>query len=133
MPRKKSIKHLKGKESGGRAEPEEGELTVDVYQTPGEIVIQTAVAGVNPEDLDIAITEDTVHIRGQREREEEISPKSFLCQECFWGPFSRKIILPHRVDADASQAVMKKSGILTIRLPKLAGLKEEWEEGVEEV
>ncbi|MFN7088455.1 MAG: Hsp20/alpha crystallin family protein [Candidatus Paceibacteria bacterium] len=100
-------------------ELEEGELTVDVYQTPEHIVVQTAVAGVKPEDLDIAITEDTVTIRGRREREEMVPDEDFFCKECFWGPFSRRIVLPNRVDANAAQAVMKNNGILTIRLPKL--------------
>jgi len=97
---------------------EEGELTVDVYETPEEVVIRTAVAGVKAEDLDIAITEDTVTIRGRRENEEATLAKDYLFQECFWGPFSRKIILPKRVDPATSQAQMKNNGILTIRLPK---------------
>ena len=45
---------------------EEAQLTVDVYQTPSEIVIKTMVAGVKPEDLDVLITRDSVTIRGKR-------------------------------------------------------------------
>lgn len=103
-------------------EAEEGQLTVDVYQAPAEFVIQTAIAGVKPDDLDVNITEDMVIIRGKRERAEEFSQEGFLYQECFWGPFSRTIILPGRVDPNTSAATLK-NGVLTIRLPKVERTK----------
>lgn len=99
---------------------EEGELVVDVFQTPAEFVVQTTVAGVKAEDLDIAITEDMVTIRGKREREEKNSTADFICKECFWGSFSRKIVLPRQIDPQLANAVMH-NGILTIRLPKKPG------------
>lgn len=95
----------------------EGQLTVDVYQTPNEIVIQSTIAGVKPEDLDITIANDMVSIRGKRVREDRVPEENFYYQECYWGPFARSVILPAEVkgnDADASI----KHGILTIRLPK---------------
>ncbi len=97
----------------------EGQLTVDVYQNADEIVVQSTVAGINPEDdLEIHITNESVTIKGKRERMEKIEEKDFLYQECFWGTFSRSIILPAEVDADKATAAVK-NGILTIRLPKL--------------
>jgi len=118
MPRKKKNKETSVPSILEKFE-EEGELTVDVYQTSAEIVVQTAVAGVKPEDLDIAITDDSVTIQGKRQREEAIHHDDFFLQECFWGPFSRKVVLPHRVDSNAAQAIMKNNGVLTIRLPKV--------------
>ena len=96
----------------------EGQLTIDVYQTPSEIVIESAVAGVSPEDLDINATTDSVTIRGRRHREKEVRDEDYFYRECYWGRFSRSVILPQEVDPDAS-SVDFKNGILTIRLPKL--------------
>jgi HSP20 family protein len=100
----------------------EGELTVDVYQTDKEIVIQSAIAGIEPEDLDISIEKDMVTIRGKREKQFEEKEKNYFYQECYWGRFSRKIILPAEVNSSKIQATMK-NGILCIRIPKIEGKK----------
>jgi HSP20 family protein len=97
---------------------EEGQLTVDVYQTDNEIIVKSTVAGVSDEDLEINITGESVTIRGQREREEKIEEKDYLYRECFWGSFTRSVILPQEIDPDRSTAVLK-NGVLTIRLPKV--------------
>ncbi len=99
-------------------EETEGQLTVDVYQTPEEIVVQSAVAGVEPEDLEINITNESVTIKGKREKKEKIEESDYIYQECFWGKFSRSIILPQEVDPEKSTATLK-NGILTIKMPKL--------------
>lgn len=96
----------------------EGELTVDVYQTDTDIVIQSAIAGVKGENLDITIENDLVIIRGTREKNIEVEEKNYFHQECYWGSFSRKIILPVEVDPSRAQASMK-DGILTIKIPKI--------------
>lgn len=101
----------------------EGQLTIDVYQTKNELVIQSAIAGVKPENLDILIEGDVITIRGNRERSFEDTtnpptPENYFAQECYWGPFSREIILPVEVDPGRVEAAMKE-GILTIRIPKI--------------
>ena len=95
----------------------EGELAIDVYQTEKELVIQSAIAGIKPEDLDISMERDVIAIKGRRQKpfEEE---GDYFTQECYWGPFSREIILPAEVDPERIEAVMK-DGILTIRIPKI--------------
>lgn len=96
----------------------EGQLAVDVLQDhTNNIVIVSTVAGVNPEDLDVAITNDMVTIRGRRKPPFEVTDEQFFFQECYWGGFSRSIILPTDVKADASKATLK-NGVLTITLPK---------------
>ena len=97
---------------------EEGQLTVDVWQTPDEIIVQAIVGGVKPEDLDISVTHDMVTLRGKRERQKEVSGNDFFYQELYWGAFSRSILLPQEVDADEAEATIK-NGLLAIRLPKL--------------
>lgn len=96
----------------------EGQLTIDVFESPTEIVIKSTIAGVNAENLDIDIKEDIVTIRGFRKKDEEIADESYLYQECYWGAFSRTVILPDTIDVQRSRATLK-NGILTIRLPKL--------------
>jgi len=100
------------------AEEEEGQLTVDVYQTPSEIVIKTMVAGVKPDDLDVGITRDSVTIRGRREEERTVADDDYYHRELYWGSFSRTIVLPEEVDVDEAEAV-EKFGMLILRLPKL--------------
>lgn len=96
----------------------EGHLTIDVYQNDENIVIESTIAGVNVDDLDIAITPESVTIKGRREKKEKVKKDDYLYQECFWGKFSRSIILPQEIDPDKSHAALK-DGILKIVLPKV--------------
>ena len=95
----------------------EGQLTIDVYQTDSDIVIKSTIAGVKPEDLDVAINNDMVTITGERKQEETVTDENYYYQECYWGSFSRSVVLPVDVVADKAEAALK-NGILTIRLPK---------------
>ena len=99
-------------------EENEGQLTVDVYQTPGDIVIKTMVAGVRPEDLDVAITRDMVTIRGKREEERNVASDDYFHKELYWGSFSRTILLPQEVEIEEAEAI-EKHGLLIIKLPKV--------------
>ncbi len=99
-------------------EAQEGELPVDMYQTPDAIVIRALVAGVTPDDLDIAITRDMVTIRGKREEYREAGTDDYYHRELFWGSFSRTLVLPEEVVIDEADA-QEKHGLLEIRLPKV--------------
>lgn len=96
----------------------EGELAVDVYQTPTHIIIKAMIAGVRPDNLDVTIARDSVTIRGKREQASEASGDDFFYQELYWGAFSRVIVLPQEIDTDGAEA-SEKHGLLIIRLPKL--------------
>lgn len=100
----------------------EGQLTIDVYQTPNDIVIKSTIAGVQPENIDITMSNDMITIKGKRKKDEEVSEEDYYYQECYWGPFSRSVILPVDVEVDRAKASMK-NGILTIRLPKIEKVK----------
>jgi len=102
-------------EQGGDLKTD-GQLTIDIYQTESDLVIQSAVAGVDLKDLDISIDKDLVLIKGKRNKPNK-EKADYFCKECYWGTFSRKIILPVEVNCDKIQAVLKK-GILTIKIPK---------------
>jgi HSP20 family protein len=102
----------------GWADQEEGQLAVDVQETEKEIVIRSAIAGVQPEDLEVSVHNDLLTIRGHRHVEEEKEEGRWLVQECHWGSFSRSLILPSEVDVEKIDAEMK-NGVLTVRLPKI--------------
>ena len=97
---------------------EEGELAIDMYQTPTEIIVKAMVAGVKPEDIDISITRDMITIRGKREESHDITGDDFFHRELYWGAFSRTIILPQEIEVEETEAV-NKNGLLIIRAPKL--------------
>lgn len=96
----------------------EGQLAIDVYQTDDSVVVKAPIAGVKPEDLEISINDDSVSVKGQRKEEKEITTDNYLCQECYWGSFSRTYNLPVAVDSEKAKAGLK-NGILVITIPKL--------------
>lgn len=95
----------------------EGQLSCDVYQDKDNIVIKSTMAGVDPKNLDISVTNDLLTIRGFRETDEEVEEDDYYCRECYWGAFSRSIVLPQEVDQQKIRANLK-NGVLTIKLPK---------------
>ncbi len=100
----------------------EGQLTIDVYQTANDIVIKSTIAGVKPEDLNVSINNDMLTIKGTRKNDAKIKAEDYYYQECYWGPFSRSVILPVDVETDKIKAELK-NGILTIILPKASKAK----------
>jgi len=120
-------KHLKVQSEGGKGgeieetvemPEEEGELTIDMYQTKEALIIEAMVAGVKPENLDISITREMVTIRGHREEQKEATGDDYFYQELYWGSFSRTIVLPQEIEPEESSA-KSKNGLLKIRLPKI--------------
>ena len=96
----------------------EGELSIDVFHDQDNIYIQSTVAGVKPSDLQISVHHDMVTIRGERKNEHQAAGDDYFCRECFWGRFSRSIILPFNVQTDKILAELT-DGVLTVTLPKL--------------
>lgn len=96
----------------------DGQLTVDVYQTPNEIIIETMISAVKPDDLDISITREMVTIRGTRERGRTVEEDQYFFRELYWGSFSRTILLPQEIEPELADA-KEKNGLLTIILPKV--------------
>lgn len=113
-----TISHFDEDEQGGDVDMEEGELSVDVYQTAAEIIIEAMVAGVKPEDLHLSITRDMVTIKGRRDGNSQVTHDDYFYKELYWGTFTRTILLPHEVEIEEAEAV-EKHGLLIIRLPKV--------------
>jgi len=97
----------------------EGQLAVDVFQTESDLVVLAAIAGMKVEDLDVIIEEEIITIKGARKNPFLEKLTGSFIEECYWGPFSRKIILPLDADSGRADASMK-DGILTIRIPKIS-------------
>ncbi len=95
----------------------EGELAVDIAQTKKDVVVVAPIAGVDPDQVSIAIDHDVLTIRGVREREQNFNAEDYFYQECYWGAFSRSIILPVEVVKEKTKAKIEH-GILTITIPK---------------
>lgn len=96
---------------------EEGQLAIDVLETPQAIIIRSAIAGVREQDLDVHVNDDVVTIRGERHIDSVPTQATMHYEECFWGAFSRSIILPSKVRAEEAEATLK-NGVLTITIPK---------------
>jgi len=96
----------------------EGQLAVDVYQTKDAVVVKAPIAGVAPDDIDVEVAEDMVTIRGERKEEKLVNEQDYYTRECYWGAFSRSIILPVSTEAEKATADLNE-GILTITIPKV--------------
>jgi HSP20 family protein len=99
-------------------EPVAGQLAVDVYETKERLMVKGRVAGVNKSELDVSISDNTLTIRGTLSAGNEDGVENYFLQECYWGEFSRSIVLPVPVKEDEIEAVLK-DGVLTISFEKV--------------
>jgi HSP20 family protein len=99
-------------------EPVAGQLAVDVYETREKLVVKGRVAGVNKSDLDVSISDNTLTIRGTLSAGNEEGVENYFLQECYWGEFSRSLVLPVPVKEDEIEALLK-DGVLTISFSKV--------------
>ncbi len=103
---------------------EEGQLALDVFQTPEAIVVVAPIAGVTMKDISISVArepefkDEVLVIKGRRNFHFKVARNDYTTKECFWGNFSRRIILPDSVDTKGIEASFNQ-GVLTIRIPKV--------------
>jgi HSP20 family protein len=95
-----------------------GQLAVDVYETKEKLVVKGRVAGVNKSELDVSISDNTLTVRGTLNAGEEDGVENYFLQECYWGEFSRSLVLPVQVKEEEIEAVLK-DGVLTISFAKV--------------
>jgi len=100
----------------------EGQLNIDMYQTKDNVIIKSTIAGVRPEDIDITVANDMVTIKGSRRKDESVPQDDYFYQECYWGNFSRSVIIPVDIESEEIEADLK-DGILTVIIPKAAKAK----------
>jgi len=93
----------------------EGKLSVDVLQKDNELLVIATMAGSLPDKIELHLHNDLLTIRGVRYSPALIDAEYYY-KECFWGKFSRSIVLPVDVRGELAQAEYK-NGVLTVRLP----------------
>lgn len=101
---------------GWEKKEDEGQLALDVFRRDDFLVLRSPMAGVKPEDIDVAVNGDLLTIRGSRQHEEEVNEDDWFHHECYWGSFSRTLILPMDVHSEKADASLR-DGILEIRIP----------------
>lgn len=99
-----------------------GQLVVDVYETDKELVVQSAIAGIKNNQIDVSLDNDILIIKGEREDPSKEKDKRYFLKECYWGSFSKEIILPREIDTGKIDAKVK-DGILTVRMQKIEKAK----------
>jgi HSP20 family protein len=90
---------------------------LDLYDRKNEIVIKVELPGVSREDVDLTITRDTLALKGEIKRDDEVQDEDYYISERMFGNFSRTITLPFDVENEKAQATMK-NGVLEIVIPK---------------
>lgn len=95
-----------------------GQLAVDVYETAEQLIIKARTAGVNRNDLDVSISDGVLTISGTLSSGDETEATHWHVQECYWGEFSRTLVLPVAVKEDEVKAVLK-DGVLTVMFNKV--------------
>jgi len=97
---------------------EEGQLAIDVYETDKDVVVVSTMAGAVSEKIEVYVHNELLTIRGVRySPSEKIKLKKIHCTECFWGKFSRTVVLPVEVKGDLARAELK-NGVMVVRIPK---------------
>ena len=95
---------------------------IDVYQDKDNVIIETPLAGIEPEKVEISVENDVLTIKGEIEKKSEVEDKDYYRKEIRNGSFYRAIQLPTRVNGDNAEANYEK-GILKIIIPKAAEAK----------
>ncbi len=92
-------------------------IPVDVIETKDDIQVKVSVPGFKPEDIDVAVTGDTLTIKGEVKAEEKQEEGNYLRRERHFGSFHRTLTLPASVTSEKAKAEFE-NGVLTLTLPK---------------
>ncbi len=110
-----------------------GQIAVDIFETSSEMIIVAPVAWVDPGLIDIALSRNILNISGERQHFPiYLDAKRMLVEECFYGPFSRSIILPENLAFNKIRATIEFQALI-IHIPKLVftsksiKIEEKWE------
>jgi len=99
---------------------QEWQVALDIIEKSDEIIIVSPIAWVDLEDIDISVKDNILTISWERRKPKEVYSKGIMIRvdECFWGPFTRDIIMPENVDLDMAKAFLEKN-VLVVKIPKL--------------
>lgn len=100
------------------------DLAADVFEEDGDVIAKMHVPGIEPDNIDIEVEEDHLHVRGERKEEKKVEDKDYYKKEIRCGSFERIIPLPCHVNEEKTTAEYK-DGVLTITMPKSRGAEKE--------
>ncbi len=109
-------------ESAGWNQPMNWDLAMDVAETKDDYVVKASIPGINPDDLEITFTDNTLTVKGEVKEDKDFDESSYHLRERRHGTFSRSLTLPDKIRSDAIQASYD-SGVLTLKLPKAEEVK----------
>ena len=102
----------------------EGELStrtwappVDIYENGDSLVLKAELPGINPDEVEIRVEDNTLYLKGERKFEKEVKEQNYHRVERSYGTFTRSFSLPNSIDADKVAANFK-DGVLTLTMPK---------------
>lgn len=95
---------------------------IDMYEDKDNIIVETQLGGINPENVDISIENNVLCLKGESEKKSEVDDKNYYRKEIRRGSFYRSISLPTKVDGESAKAV-NEDGILRITIPKAPEVK----------
>ncbi len=104
------------------AQPAMWGLAVDMVENKDDFVVKASVPGINPDDLEVSYSDDTLTIKGEIKEEKEAKEDQYHLRERRYGSFMRSIVLPTKIKGDAIEASYQ-NGVLTLRLPKAEEVK----------
>lgn len=100
-------------------EEDVGQVALDILDLDEGLVIVAPIAGVPVEDIDIAVSRNILTISGERKRPDVYAESGrTLVEECFFGPFSRSVVLPENLAFNKVRAQMENN-LLVVEVPKL--------------
>jgi len=99
-----------------------GELALDVAEKDDEFIVKASLPGINPDDLEITFSQNTLTIKGETKAEKEEEEAHYHLRERRYGSFARSITLPTDVNPDDIHASYE-AGVLTLHLPKTEEVK----------
>jgi HSP20 family protein len=97
-------------------------LAVDLTEDKDEFIVKASVPGINPDDLDVSYSDDTLTIKGEIKEDNTVKEGQYHLRERRYGSFMRSVTLPTKIKGDAIEASYQ-SGVLTLRLPKAEEVK----------
>ncbi len=97
-------------------------LAVDLVENKDDFVVKASIPGINPDDLDISYSDDTLTIKGEIKEEKDVKEDQYHMRERRYGSFMRSITLPTKIKGDAIEANYQ-NGVVTLRLPKAEEVK----------
>ncbi|PIR77398.1 MAG: hypothetical protein COU30_02685 [Candidatus Magasanikbacteria bacterium CG10_big_fil_rev_8_21_14_0_10_38_6] len=95
---------------------------IDMYEDKDNIIVETQLGGINPENVDISIENNVLCLKGESEKKSEVDDKNYYRKEIRRGSFYRSISLPTKVDGESAKAI-NEDGILRITIPKAPEVK----------